>query len=61
MTMAEHTEWCAKTSRPADPKLRGYVAGVGQQNIKVSEAACTCGSNGTARLLRKLKERGVLR
>lgn len=55
--MAKHASWCAKTARPADPKLRGYEeAGHGTMR-QVAEAACTCGSNPTARLLRSLRER----
>ena len=59
--MSQHAEWCAKTARPADAKLRGYVAGKGQRDLQVDEAVCTCGQNPTARLLRKLKDRGILR
>ena len=57
----KHAEWCAKSARPADPKLRGYVEGRGGTSQQVAEAACNCGLNGTAKLLRKLRERGVVR
>jgi hypothetical protein len=57
----EHADWCAKTARPADPKLRGYADTGRGTTRKVEEAACTCGSNPTASLLRKLRRRGVLR
>jgi hypothetical protein len=57
--MAEHAEWCAKTARPADPKLRGFEdTGHGSMR-QVAEADCTCAANPTARLLRKLNARAL--
>lgn len=58
----KHADWCAKTARPHDPKLRGYVgrSSTDPGGKLVPPAACTCSSNPTARLLRKLRERGVL-
>lgn len=61
----KHEDWCAKTARPHDPLQRGYVGegavGPGVKGKLVAEAACTCSSNGTARLLNRLRDRGVLR
>jgi hypothetical protein len=59
--MAKHTEWCAKSARPADPKLRGWEETGHGSRRQVDEAACTCASNPTAALLRKLRDRGLLR